>query len=58
MLTNHMRPPLTSVDIDIFQLGLEAASCLIEKIKNPTILPKRLTIPATMIERKSCASLK
>ncbi|MCH1626141.1 LacI family DNA-binding transcriptional regulator [Ferdinandcohnia quinoae] len=55
-MAEHSKPLLTSVDIDIFQLGYEAANCLIEKIKNPESLPKRITIPAKMIERKSCSS--
>ncbi|WP_226086249.1 LacI family DNA-binding transcriptional regulator [Mesobacillus sp. S13] len=56
-LTEHMKPQLTSVNIDIFQLGFEAANCLIEIIKNPDALPKRVTIPARMIERKSCSPI-
>lgn len=58
LLAEHSKPPLTSVDIDIFQLGLEGANCLIEKIKNPDVLPKRITIPAKLIERKSSAKLQ
>jgi DNA-binding LacI/PurR family transcriptional regulator len=57
-LTEHMKPQLTSVNIDIFQLGFEAANCLIEIIKNPNALPKRITIPAKMIERKSCFAIE
>ncbi|RBW69514.1 LacI family DNA-binding transcriptional regulator [Bacillus taeanensis] len=58
MLSDYSRPPLTSVDINIFQLGFEAANCLIEKIKHPNALPKRITIPAKMIKRQSCYLLK
>jgi DNA-binding LacI/PurR family transcriptional regulator len=58
LLAEYSKPPLTSVDINIFQLGVEGASCLIEKIKNPDVLPKRITIPARLIERKSCARIK
>lgn len=54
-LAVHMKPQLTSVNIDIFQLGFEAANCLIEILKKPGALPKRVTIPARMIERKSCS---
>lgn len=57
-LSVHMKPQLTSVNIDIFQLGFEAANCLIEIIKNPEALPKRITIPAKLIERKSCCAIK
>lgn len=58
LLAEHTKPSLTSVDIDIFQLGFEAANCLIEKIKNPMALPKRITIPAKLIERKSCSAIE
>lgn len=57
MLAKHMKPPLTSVDIDIFNLGIEAANCLLEKIQEPESLPKRITIPAKMIERKSSSKI-
>lgn len=56
-LAEHMKPQLTSVNIEIFQLGFEAANCLIDLIKNPDALPKRVTIPAKMIERKSCSAI-
>ncbi|WP_010677270.1 LacI family DNA-binding transcriptional regulator [Bacillus timonensis] len=58
LLAEYSKPPLTSVDIDIFQLGMEGASCLLEKVKNPNVLPKRITIPAKLIERKSCVRIK
>ncbi|MDR4890311.1 LacI family DNA-binding transcriptional regulator [Fredinandcohnia sp. QZ13] len=58
LLAQYSKPPLTSVDIDIFQLGMQSASCLLEKIKDPNVLPKRITIPARLIERKSCARIK
>ncbi|THE13772.1 LacI family transcriptional regulator [Bacillus timonensis] len=58
LLAQYSKPALTSVDIDIFQLGMQGASCLLEKIKDPNVLPKRITIPAKLIERKSCAQIK
>ncbi|WHY87305.1 LacI family DNA-binding transcriptional regulator [Neobacillus novalis] len=57
-LSEHSKPPLTSVDIGTFQLGHVATKCLIEKIENPETLPKRITIPTKLIERKSCAIKK
>ncbi|WP_423801036.1 LacI family DNA-binding transcriptional regulator [Neobacillus sp. SAB-20_R2A] len=54
-LSEHSKPPLTSVDIGTFQLGQVATQCLIEKIEHPDTLPKRITIPTKLIERKSCA---
>lgn len=58
MLSEHSKPPITSVDISTYQLGYEATNCLIEKIKNPDTLPRRITIPTKFIERKSCARRK
>ncbi len=58
MLSEHSKPPITSVDICIYQLGFEATNCLIEKIKIPDTLPKRITIPTKFIERKSCKAKK
>jgi len=57
MLAEYSKPPLTSVDINIFQLGYEAANCLNERMQNPNVLAKRITIPAKMIERQSCKKL-
>ncbi|WP_226667948.1 LacI family DNA-binding transcriptional regulator [Metabacillus litoralis] len=58
MLSEHSKPPLTSVDICIYQLGYEATKCLLEKISIPDTLPKRITIPTKFIERKSCEQKK
>ena len=57
ILSKHSRPPLTSVEIHISRLGVEATNCLIEKITNPTTFPKRVTIPTEFIERESCRSI-
>jgi DNA-binding LacI/PurR family transcriptional regulator len=58
LLSEHSKPSITSVDIAIYQLGYEAAKCLIEIIRNPDLLPRRITIPTKIIERKSCANNK
>jgi len=52
-VSRHSRPPLTSVDIGITQLGYEATNSLIELIETPSTLPKRITIPTRLIERES-----
>lgn len=54
LLAEISRPPLTSVDIHIFQLGYEAAKNLIEKIANPNEPIKRIIIPHRLIKRFSC----
>lgn len=54
-LSDHSKPPLTSVDIHIFELGFEASACLIEKIKIPGSIHKQIIIPTKLVERKSCS---
>lgn len=54
MLAEVSTPSLTSVCINIFKLGYEAADCLIEKIKSPDAKPKRVTVPYRLVERNSC----
>ena len=47
-------PQLTCVDTQIFQLGYEAANCLIELIDDPTMFKKSVIIPTVILEGKSC----
>ncbi|MBM7570816.1 LacI family DNA-binding transcriptional regulator [Aquibacillus albus] len=47
-------PPLTSVDIQIYELGYESARCLIEEIKEPSKVKKSVIIPTVIEERESC----
>lgn len=54
LLADMARPPLTSVDIHIFQLGYEAAKNLIEKVANPNEPVKRIIIPHKLVKRFSC----
>ena len=53
-LTN---PPLTSVDINSYQLGIEAASQSINHIENPNLLATKIIVPHRIIERNSCLPL-
>ncbi|WP_068673148.1 LacI family DNA-binding transcriptional regulator [Oceanobacillus sp. Castelsardo] len=46
-------PPLTSIDIQTYQLGFEAAKGLIELIKKPDMFRKSVIIPAVIVERES-----
>ena len=51
-------PQLTSVDINSFQLGIEAASQLINHIENPNLLATKIIVPHSLIVRGSCRELK
>ncbi len=57
-LARMTQPPLTSVDINIFSLGYEAAKSLIEKIENSKEPVKRIIIPHQLIIRSSCAAME
>lgn len=45
---------LTSVDINSFQLGFEAASQLINHAENPNLLATKIVVPHRIVERSSC----
>ncbi|WP_411954267.1 LacI family DNA-binding transcriptional regulator [Alkalibacillus sp. S2W] len=56
-ISEHLRPPLTSVDISIYNLGYEANRLLIDKINQPDIEKKKIIVPSTLIKRGSCKRL-
>lgn len=45
---------LTSVDINSFQLGFEAASQLINHVENPNLRAAKIIVPHFIVERNSC----
>lgn len=49
-------PPLTSIDINSRQLGIEAASQIINHIEDPSLLPTKIIVPHYLMKRKSCAA--
>lgn len=56
MLTEYTNPPLSSVDINIYQLGQHAAKLLIELIHKTKDLSKKIIVPHKLILRESCNS--
>lgn len=50
-------PQLTSVDVNSFQLGIEAASQMINHIENPNLLATKIIVPHGLIERDSCCRI-
>lgn len=58
LIAEMARPPLTSVDINIFDLGYQAAKSLIQKIENPEEPNKRIIIPFKIVKRFSCGEPK
>lgn len=55
LLSHILHPQLTSVDINALQLGIEAASQIINHIENPDLLATKIIVPHRIIERESCA---
>lgn len=47
-------PPLTTVDVNACQLGIEAASQTINHIENPNLLATKIIVPHRLILRESC----
>ncbi len=52
-LAEVTRPPLTTVDIHIYELGSQAAKCLIEKVRNKDEPAKRIIVPFNIKHRLS-----
>lgn len=51
-------PQLTSIDVNSFQLGIEAASQLINHIENPNLLATKIIVPHYLCERNSCRTIE
>jgi DNA-binding LacI/PurR family transcriptional regulator len=58
MLTEVSRPTISTVDINIYQLGFQAAKCLLEKIENADEPAKRIIVPYKVITRDSSGNKK
>lgn len=50
-------PQLTSIDINSFQLGIEAASQMINHIENPNLMATKIIVPHHLVERDSCIEI-
>lgn len=46
---------LTSIDINSYQLGIEAAAQLSKHIENPALFATKIIVPYFLVERESCA---
>ena len=51
-------PQLTSVDINSFQLGFEAASQIVNHAENPNLMATKIVVPHSIVERDSCRRLE
>lgn len=51
-------PQLTSVDVNSFQLGSEAASQILNHAENPDLMAAKIVVPHHIVERSSCRRLE
>ncbi|CAM3828216.1 LacI family DNA-binding transcriptional regulator [Alkalicoccus chagannorensis] len=54
MISELSAPPMTTVDINIYSLGYEAANLLIDKILHPGAEAKKMLIPHKLMKRETC----
>lgn len=57
-LSQLINPPLTVVDIDVHEMGHQAASILLQKIQNPTLQVQSFATLPSLIIRSSTRQLK
>ncbi|MBO1003856.1 LacI family DNA-binding transcriptional regulator [Pseudogracilibacillus auburnensis] len=57
-LAELTQPPLTTVDIQIYELGIQSARALIEKTMNKNEPTKRIIIPHKIVYRESVGKIK
>lgn len=57
LISTLTSPRLTSVDINNYQLGEEGAAQIIKHIQNPNMMPTKIIVPHTIIERESCREI-
>ena len=50
-------PPLTSIDINSVQLGIEAAMQIINHAENPNLASTKIIVPHQIVERDSCKKM-
>jgi len=54
LLARLTSPQLTSIDVNSCQLGIEAASQIINHIENPNLMATKIIVPHHLVERDSC----
>lgn len=54
LLSEIASPPLSTVDVNIYQLGYEAAKALVDKVENAESTAKCIIIPHKLLKRQTC----
>ncbi|RRJ98228.1 LacI family transcriptional regulator [Opitutaceae bacterium TAV4] len=56
-MCEHSSPPLTSVSLSGDEVGRVAVNLLCERLQNPTMLVRHVSVGTRLVERLSCASV-
>ncbi|MGH0940435.1 maltose operon transcriptional repressor MalR [Bacillus mycoides] len=54
LLSEIASPPLSTVDVNIYQLGYEAAKALVDKVEHSESTSKCIIIPHKLLKRQTC----
>lgn len=57
LIARFASPQITSIDINAFQLGAEAASQMINHIENPNLMATKIIVPHQLVEHGSCKEI-
>lgn len=57
LLARLTSPQLTSIDVNSFQLGIEAASQVINHMENPNLMATKIIVPHHLVKRNSCKKM-
>jgi LacI family transcriptional regulator len=52
-MSKYSNPPLTTIHVPTKEIGIVGVELLLERIKGSTMLPKRVSLPASLVERSS-----
>ncbi|MFB4159342.1 LacI family DNA-binding transcriptional regulator [Geomicrobium sp. JSM 1781026] len=55
MISELASPPVTSIDIQIFELGTQAMKLLFKQLEDSTSSPEQVIVPHQLIRRQSCS---
>lgn len=51
-------PPLTTIDINPYQLGVHAMNLMLDMLKNEADAPSSVTVPFTLVKRQTVADIR
>ncbi len=57
ILARLTSPQLTSIEVNSLQLGIEAASQMINHIENPNLMATKIIVPHRLVERGTCINI-